>query len=321
VHPVNLLIVEDHPTSRKLLRVQLQAEGHSVVEAADGREALRVLSQSDIDGVISDILMPEMDGFRLCYEMRKSTALGPRIPVVLYTGTFFTAADLQLAQSLGVDGFIRKPAIAANSGRMESFVKDAGDGEQRDCWAQVAAATRRMNELLDTLADFIRLGATPVSRITIDLDSLVDEALLIIQTENPNRSIQWERHTLSRAQGDPALLRLVFITLLRNAIRSTRGREIATIAIGSRRGRADEVVVFVRDNGMGVERHTTGLPPASLVPSEHGDPPTENQLRLANVHRIVSRHGGRVWSEAAVGHGTTYFFSLSREHGQDSHHR
>ena len=110
---MKLLIVEDHPGDRKLLRIQLEAEGHNVVEAVNGQEALAALEQGGIDGVISDIFMPGMDGFQLCHEIRRRPTDQATVPLVLYSGTFFSTADRQLADELGANGFVRKPASPA----------------------------------------------------------------------------------------------------------------------------------------------------------------------------------------------------------------
>jgi two-component system sensor histidine kinase/response regulator len=106
---MNLLIVDDQPTNQKLLRAQLEAEGHAVLEAADGVEALRVLENKSVDAIISDILMPNMDGFRLCLEIRKKDKFAA-VPFILYTSTYNSAQDRQLAQSAGADHYITKPA-------------------------------------------------------------------------------------------------------------------------------------------------------------------------------------------------------------------
>jgi signal transduction histidine kinase len=107
---VNLLIVDDYASNRKLLRAQLEAEGHAVSEAANGVEALQVLDREAVDAVISDILMPNMDGFRLCQEIRKSGKPSCGLPVILYTSTYNSPGDRQLAESVGADGYVLKPA-------------------------------------------------------------------------------------------------------------------------------------------------------------------------------------------------------------------
>jgi len=108
---MNILIVDDNPTNRKVLRVTLEAEGLTVFEAEDGTEALRVLDREEIAAVISDVLMPRMDGYRLCYEVRRSER-HKKIPFIFYTNTYTSPSDEQLGLQLGAQAFIRKPAAA-----------------------------------------------------------------------------------------------------------------------------------------------------------------------------------------------------------------
>ena len=108
---MNVLIVNDDMTNRKLLRALLEAEGHCVTEAPDGVEALGELDHRGADAVISDILMPTMDGYRLCHELRRN-AHWPHVPFIFYTSTYLSAADEQLALDLGAEKFLRKPAPA-----------------------------------------------------------------------------------------------------------------------------------------------------------------------------------------------------------------
>jgi signal transduction histidine kinase len=107
---VRVLVVDDHLSNRKLLRLQLEAEGNVVLEAANGCDALAVLGSASVDAVISDILMPVMDGYRLCHEIRKSGSAAAGVPLVLYTATFNGKADRQLAATVGADGYLLKPA-------------------------------------------------------------------------------------------------------------------------------------------------------------------------------------------------------------------
>jgi diguanylate cyclase (GGDEF)-like protein/PAS domain S-box-containing protein len=109
---LKLLIVDDHALNLKLLRAQLEGEGHEVVDAADGMEALEILEREPVDGVVSDILMPRMDGYRLCMEVRARPALAA-LPFVLYTSTYNSPSDRELANSVGTDAYISKPAPVA----------------------------------------------------------------------------------------------------------------------------------------------------------------------------------------------------------------
>jgi PAS domain S-box-containing protein len=108
---LNILIVDDNHTNRKLLTAVLEAEGYDTVEAADGLEALEILGRSTIDGVVSDVLMPNMDGYSLCSRVRSSLQWN-RMPFIFYTGTYTHAADEILALGFGANRFLRKPAPA-----------------------------------------------------------------------------------------------------------------------------------------------------------------------------------------------------------------
>lgn len=106
---MKLLIVDDIETNLRLLRAQLESEGDTVVEARNGVDALAVLDAESVDGIISDILMPQMDGYGLCLEVRRD----PRhrhLPFVLYTSTYNSPSDRSLATSAGADAYVQKPA-------------------------------------------------------------------------------------------------------------------------------------------------------------------------------------------------------------------
>ncbi|MDO8539879.1 MAG: PAS domain S-box protein [Opitutaceae bacterium] len=106
---MNLLIVDDQPTDLKLLRAQLEPEGHAAFEAHDGVDALALLERQRVDVVISDILMPRMDGYRLCYEIRKHARLHD-LPVIFYTSIYTSPSDEKLALDVGADKYLKKPA-------------------------------------------------------------------------------------------------------------------------------------------------------------------------------------------------------------------
>ena len=106
---MKILIVDDHASNRKVLRVTLEAEGLGVVEAGDGVEALSVLDREKVDAIISDVLMPRMDGYRFCNEVRQN-ARHQGLPFIFYTNTYNTPSDEKLGLEVGADRFLRKPA-------------------------------------------------------------------------------------------------------------------------------------------------------------------------------------------------------------------
>ena len=95
--------------NRKLLRAQLEAEGHTVLEAGDGIEALAVLDRELVEAIISDILMPNLDGFGLCLAVRKDERFRA-LPFVFYTSTYTSTADMRLALNVGANRYLTKPA-------------------------------------------------------------------------------------------------------------------------------------------------------------------------------------------------------------------
>ncbi len=106
---MKILSADDQPLNLKLLRITLEAEGHVVLDAADGVEAMAILRDENIDVIISDILMPRMDGYRLCAEVRRDTRL-QKIPFIFYTATYNSPADEKLCYDLGADKYLQKPA-------------------------------------------------------------------------------------------------------------------------------------------------------------------------------------------------------------------
>lgn len=106
---MNILVVDDSAINRKVLRIKLAAKGHVVREAGDGVEALQVLSREPVDAIVSDLLMPNMDGYRFCEEVRKNERFCA-LPFIMYTATYTSLSDQQLAKMVGADHYIMKPS-------------------------------------------------------------------------------------------------------------------------------------------------------------------------------------------------------------------
>src|SRR5260370_320101 len=106
---MKLVIVDDIATNRELLRETFETAGHTTLEASDGVEALQILARNKVDAVLSDILMPRMDGYRLCHEIRTNTLLRS-LPIVIYSSTYNSPSDEKLALTLGADKYLTRPA-------------------------------------------------------------------------------------------------------------------------------------------------------------------------------------------------------------------
>jgi light-regulated signal transduction histidine kinase (bacteriophytochrome) len=202
--------------------------------------------------------------------------------------------------------------ITGFAGLLEELSADRLDAGGRDSLARIIASAARMNELIEALLVFAHLGREQLKPTQIDLQDVLEEALQALRPDCQGRNIQWQRKRLPMALADPILLRQVFVNLIGNAIKYTRTRDPAVIEIGWRAGRADEVVIFVRDNGVGFDmQHVTTL--FGVFKRIAGVEAFEGiGIGLANAHRIVTRHGGRIWAEAQIGRGATFSFTLLR---------
>ena len=167
---LRVLITDDNPTNRKLLRVVLEAEGHLVLEADNGLSALQLLDQAQVDAVISDILMPEMDGYRLCYEIRKSAKL-KTLPFIVYTASYTSPSDEKVALQFGVDKFLRKPASSEEIVKSLHEVLTSAKMRARDDVQipEEAEAMREYNQVLvrkleETIVDLSEANKTLAER-------------------------------------------------------------------------------------------------------------------------------------------------------------
>jgi light-regulated signal transduction histidine kinase (bacteriophytochrome) len=144
----------------------------------------------------------------------------------------------------------------------------------------------------------------------VRLDALVTQVIESLGQATAGREIVWERAPLPVVVGDQPLLRQVFANLIDNAVKYTRGRTPARIAIGASPGDDGQVVIFVRDNGAGFDmRFAQKL--FGVFQRLHRPEEFEGTgIGLATVQRIVARHGGRVWAESALDAGSTFYVSL-----------
>ncbi|AYB30937.1 PAS domain-containing protein [Chryseolinea soli] len=104
-----LLLVDDSALSRKLLEATFEAEGYATLTARDGQEAMDILLTEAVDLIVTDILMPNVDGYYLCYKVRHDEKLR-NIPIIIYTATYTSLSEEKIAEDMGADLFIRKPA-------------------------------------------------------------------------------------------------------------------------------------------------------------------------------------------------------------------
>jgi light-regulated signal transduction histidine kinase (bacteriophytochrome) len=141
----------------------------------------------------------------------------------------------------------------------------------------------------------------------------VQDTLTDFQAETKARNIAWEIHPLPAVRADRALLRMVLVNLMANAVKFTGGRAEAKIEIGCAPSENGETVIFIRDNGAGFDPIYAGKL-FGVFQRLHSHSEFEGTgIGLANVQRIIFRHGGRTWADGAVDGGATFYFSLPKQ--------
>lgn len=175
----------------------------------------------------------------------------------------------------------------------------------------IIEAASSAGRLVDGLLHFSQLGRTTLARVEVDVGRLVEEVRHLLEPDLQGRDVRWTVHPLPGVNGDPTMLRLVVQNLLSNAIKYTRDRAAPEIEVGCRTT-ADAHEFYVRDNGRGFDMAYAGKL-FGVFQRLHREEEFEGiGIGLANVRRIVERHGGRVWAEGRLDHGATFHFSLPR---------
>ncbi len=173
----------------------------------------------------------------------------------------------------------------------------------------ICKGSRNMSRLVDDLLNLARVGRQELRHQPASLNTLVSEVLADLKRETVGRNIEWRINPLPNVQGDSGLLKQVFANLLANAAKYTRPREVAIIDIGTTEMNGD-TAFFVRDNGVGFNMKYADKLFGVFQRLHRAEEFEGTGVGLATVERIIRRHGGRVWAEASVGQGATFYFTL-----------
>jgi len=360
-----LLIVDDEKAQKKALCHTLETEGYSTTGYSSARDALAALRAGAFELLLTDLMMPEMDGISLLNAARQVDADLAGI-VMTGHGTIDTAVK---AMQGGALDYILKPfrlnvvlpviaraldvrrlriENAALQERERQYVSELESANRdleafsysvsHDLRAPLRAITgfcdiymteftasipeegsrmlghvvdgaRRMDRLIEGLLAFCRFSRQPLAKRPVALDEVVQGVVADLRTREGERALELRIDKLPECQGDPLLLGQVFVNLLSNAFKFTRGRAAPAIEVGSIE-QAGELIVFVRDNGAGFDMKYASKLFGVFQRLHSADEFEGTGVGLSIVQRIIQRHGGRIWAESAPDRGATFFFTL-----------
>ena len=174
---------------------------------------------------------------------------------------------------------------------------------------RIEDGTRRMGQLVDDLLTLARVGRRDLSLQITGLNSVVDEVINGLALEVAGREIEWKIGALPYVECDPGLMNQVFQNLISNALKFTRPRTPAVIEIGQQH-QGGATIVYVRDNGVGFSMKYAGKLFGVFQRLHRSEDFAGTGVGLATVQRIIQKHGGRIWAEAELDRGATFYFQL-----------
>jgi signal transduction histidine kinase len=352
-----VLVVDDNADMRAHL-VRLLSPTLSVETAHDGQAGLEAALRQTPDLILSDVMMPRMDGVALVSALRANPSTST-VPIVLLSarageeavvGGFDTGADdylvkpfgarellarvqshLQMARlrrewarelerankeleafSYSVSHDLRAPlrAIDGFSSALIEEHRDKLDDAGRHYLDRIRSGAQRMADLIDDLLSLSHITRAPLNRERVDISGLSRRILLELGEGEPQRALESVIADGLFARGDRRLLAVALENLLGNAWKFSSKQAVARIEVGSKQHQG-ETVFFVHDNGAGFDMSYAKklFAPFQRLHAQHEFAGTG--IGLATVHRVVARHGGRVWAEATPGRGATFFFTLA----------
>ncbi len=192
------------------------------------------------------------------------------------------------------------------------LIEDFGaamDPEARQHLERIADGVRRMGLLVDELLNLARVGRHALHLQLTELNSVIEDVVSLLQPETQGRAVSWKIAQLPSAECDPILIKQVFQNLIANALKFTRTRAQALIEISCRE-KDGQMVIAVRDNGVGFNMKFSDKLFGVFQRLHRAEDFEGTGIGLATVHRIVHKHGGRVWAEAELDKGATFYFTL-----------
>ncbi len=314
-----------HPDDREIVRQQMHAllKEHQAIPFTEYRvlrsdgsvvEVEIAAAPLSFEGKASaQIILHDVSDRKLAEEEIRRLNLELEQRVVERTAELESANKELEAFSYSVSHDLRAP-LRHIEGFVEIFRATKGpvlDKEAQNYLQTIAEAAKQMGRLIDDLLAFSRTARAELRKTRINLNEIVRNVLREVELDASERMVEWQIDHLPPAEGDASLIHQVFLNLISNALKYTRPRKRARIEVGAK-NEEGEIILFVKDNGVGFDmRYVHKL--FSVFQRLHRATDFEGTgIGLANVRRIVSRHGGRTWAEGAVDTGAAFYFTLPR---------
>jgi len=197
-----------------------------------------------------------------------------------------------------------------------SHTADKLDEKGKSYMDKIVTASQNMGKLIEGLLTYSRIGRNEIFKIPVEVNPMIESIRDEFKPDIKNRIVSWQIDQLGTVRADPTLLKQVFVNLLSNALKYTRPRKEAKVEIGLKKSDENEKIIYVKDNGVGFDmKYYDKL--FGVFQRLHSSSDFEGiGIGLANVQRIISRHGGRVWAESKPDKGTTFYVALPNGEGK-----
>ena len=284
-----------------------QAVSRRVVESSAGTKTTIVLLGI---GALLQLVLLAWVYYLIRHDLRERRRVAGELQ---RRGELLEAANKELeAFSYSVSHDLRAPLrhIDGYAALLRKSVEHSLNDKAARYLQTISDSAKQMGQLIDDLLVFSRMGRQEMLHTAVNLDQLIKNILSDLRVDLQGREISWTIAVLPEVQGDPAMLRQVFMNLIANAVKFTSTRPIATIEIGVEHPSSTEIVLFVRDNGVGFDMQYAPKLFGVFQRLHRADEFEGTGIGLANVRRIVHRHGGRTWAESVPDKGATFYVLL-----------